>query len=154
STVPNFDIYIASQQKMAKAAAGAHATVLMSNHTEFDSAVPKIKAIAARRRNKPHPFEVGEDTVQRYFKVTEECSQAQRMQRNLRHVGLGERDFRAGNVRRVELSALACSRTEVFDIPLLSCRRIRYEQMDVMHRHRRRDRLVLVDLNADTVGSG
>ena len=84
STVPNFDIYIASQQKMAKAAAGAHATVLMSNHTEFDSAVPKIKAIAARRRNEPHPFEVGEDTVQRYFKVTEECAQAQRMKLSLR----------------------------------------------------------------------
>jgi len=84
STVPNFDIYIASQQKMAKAAAPSHATILMSNHTEFDSAVPKIKAIAARRRNEPHPFEVGEDVVQRYFKVTEECAQAQRVKLSLR----------------------------------------------------------------------
>jgi metallo-beta-lactamase class B len=84
STVSNFDIYISSQQKMAKAAAASHATILMSNHTEFDSAVPKIKAIAARRRGEPHPFEVGEDSVQRYFKVTEECAQAQRFKLSLR----------------------------------------------------------------------
>jgi metallo-beta-lactamase class B len=79
TTVPNFDIYIASQQKMGKAAAASHATILISNHSEFDAAVFKIKAIAARRRGEPHPFEVGEDTVQRYFKVTEECAQAQRV---------------------------------------------------------------------------
>jgi len=37
STVPNFDAYIKSQSKMAAAAAAA--TILMSNHTEFDNAV-------------------------------------------------------------------------------------------------------------------
>ena len=79
STLPNFDIYIASQRKMAKAAADFGATILMSNHTEFDSAVPKIKAIAARKSGEPHPYEVGKDAVQRYFKVTEECAQAQRL---------------------------------------------------------------------------
>jgi metallo-beta-lactamase class B len=84
TTVPNFDIYIASQLKMAKAAAASHATVLMSNHSEFDAAVFKIKAIAARRRGEPHPFDVGEDIVQRYFKVTEECAQAQRVKLSLR----------------------------------------------------------------------
>ena len=79
STVPNFDVYIASQRKMGKAAADSNATILMSNHTEFDSAVPKIRAIAARKPGEPHPFEVGKDVVQRYFKVTEECAQAQRL---------------------------------------------------------------------------
>jgi metallo-beta-lactamase class B len=79
STVPNFDIYIASQRKMAKAAADSNATILMSNHTEFDSAVPKIKALAARKRGEPHPYDAGKDVVQRYFKVTEECAQAQRL---------------------------------------------------------------------------
>jgi metallo-beta-lactamase class B len=77
--VPHFDTYIASQRKMAKAAADSNATILMSNHTEFDSAVPKIKAIAARKSSEPHPFDVGKDAVQRYFKVTEECAQAQRL---------------------------------------------------------------------------
>ena len=79
STVPNFDVYIASQRKMAKAAADFNATILMSNHSEFDSAVPKIKAIAARKSGEPHPYEAGKDAVQRYFKVTEECAQAQRL---------------------------------------------------------------------------
>src|ERR1700693_2081089 len=38
STVPNFDTYIKSQGKMAAAAAAANAAILMSNHTEFDTA--------------------------------------------------------------------------------------------------------------------
>jgi metallo-beta-lactamase class B len=72
---PHFDIYIDSQRKMAKAAAAAGATVLMSNHSEFDNAVTKIKTIAARKPGEPHPFEIGSDAVARYFKVTDECAQ-------------------------------------------------------------------------------
>src|SRR6202521_441231 len=49
STAPNFDIYIKSQSKMAAAAAASNAIILMSNHTEFDNAVPKIKMMAARK---------------------------------------------------------------------------------------------------------
>ena len=79
STVPNFDTYIKSQKKMAAAAAAAHATVFMSNHTEFDQAVPKIKMLAARKPGEPHPFELGEQVVQRYFAVTSECAEAQRL---------------------------------------------------------------------------
>src|SRR6266849_2372877 len=37
--VPHFDTYIASQRKMAERAGRRNATVLMSNHSEFDSAV-------------------------------------------------------------------------------------------------------------------
>src|SRR5260221_3668515 len=40
--VPHFDTYIASQRKMAELAASQNATVLMSNHSEFDNAVTKI----------------------------------------------------------------------------------------------------------------
>jgi metallo-beta-lactamase class B len=79
STVPNFDTYIKSQTKMASAAAAAHATILLSNHTEFDGAVTKIKMLAARKPGEPHPFELGEQAVARYFTVTSECGQAQRL---------------------------------------------------------------------------
>jgi len=79
STVPNFDIYIKSQEKMAAAAGAADATILMSNHSEFDYATTKIKLLAARKPGEPHPFEVGKDAVARYFTVTEECAQAQRL---------------------------------------------------------------------------
>src|SRR6202166_5197018 len=43
STVPNFDAYIKSQAKMAAAAAATNASILMSNHSEFDSATTKIR---------------------------------------------------------------------------------------------------------------
>src|SRR5499427_271269 len=76
--VPHFDTYIASQRKMAKAAADAGATVLMTNHSEFDNAVTKIKMMAARKPEEPHPFEIGADAVARYFKVTDECAQLAR----------------------------------------------------------------------------
>jgi metallo-beta-lactamase class B len=77
--VPHFDTYIASQRKIATAAAGATASILMSNHSEFDNAVTKIKLMAARKAGEPHPFDLGADAVARYFKVTDECAQAARL---------------------------------------------------------------------------
>ena len=77
--VPHFDTYINSQHKMAAAAAAAGATILMSNHSEFDSAVSKIKMLAARRAGESHPFDLGRDAVQRYFKVLDECAEAARL---------------------------------------------------------------------------
>ena len=79
STGPNFDTYIKSQAKMAAAAAAANATILMSNHSEFDNAVPKIRMMASRKPGEPHPFEVGKEAVARYFTVTTECAQAARL---------------------------------------------------------------------------
>jgi metallo-beta-lactamase class B len=79
STVPNFDTYINSQAKMAAAAAATNATILMSNHTEFDSAVPKVRMLPLRKPGEPHPFDVGKEAVARYFTVTGECAQAARL---------------------------------------------------------------------------
>jgi metallo-beta-lactamase class B len=76
--VPHFDTYINSQRKMAEAAARAGATILMSNHSEFDNAVTKIRLMAARKAGEPHPFEIGREAVARYFKVTDECAQVAR----------------------------------------------------------------------------
>jgi metallo-beta-lactamase class B len=77
--VPHFDTYIGSQRKMAARAADAGATVLMSNHSEFDNAVTKIKMLPGRKGGEPHPFEVGADAVARYFKVMDECAQVARL---------------------------------------------------------------------------
>jgi metallo-beta-lactamase class B len=79
---PHFDTYIASQRKMAAAAAQAGATVLMSNHSEFDQATSKIKMIAGRKAGEPHPFEIGKEAVARYFKVLDECAQVAQMKLN------------------------------------------------------------------------
>jgi metallo-beta-lactamase class B len=79
STAPNFDIYIKSQNKMAATAAAANATILMSNHSEFDSAFTKIRVLASRKPGEPHPFEVGKEAVARYFTVTGECALAAKL---------------------------------------------------------------------------
>jgi metallo-beta-lactamase class B len=77
--VPHFDTYIVSQRKMAQLAQSLGATVLMSNHSEFDNAVNKIKMVPGRKAGEPHPFELGRDAVLRYFKVLDECAQVARM---------------------------------------------------------------------------
>jgi len=79
STAANFDTYIKSQSKMASAAEAANATILMSNHSEFDSAITKIRMLPSRKPGEPHPFEIGKDGVARYFVVTGECAQAARL---------------------------------------------------------------------------
>ena len=79
TTAGNFDAYIRSQSKMAAAAAVANATVLISNHTEFDNAIPKIRLLALRKPGDPHPFETGKGAIARYFTVTGECAQAARI---------------------------------------------------------------------------
>jgi len=79
STAGNFETYIQSQRKMAEAAAARNATILMSNHSEFDGAVQKIKMMATRKPGEAHPFEVGAEAVGRYFQVTGECAEAARL---------------------------------------------------------------------------
>jgi len=73
--IQNFQTYINSQQHMAEKAAATRATVILSNHSEFDNAVNKNKMIAGRG-NGPHPYEVGAEGVQRYFQVMQGCARA------------------------------------------------------------------------------
>ena len=73
--IRNFQIYIDSQRKMAEKAAAARATVLLSNHSEFDNVVNKNRMLAGRG-NGPHPYEIGADWVQRYFQVMQGCARA------------------------------------------------------------------------------
>jgi metallo-beta-lactamase class B len=73
-----YDTYIASQQKMAEAAKATGATILMSNHSEFDDAWDRSRLVRLRRAGEPHPYELGNDAVQRYFTMTSECAMAAR----------------------------------------------------------------------------
>jgi metallo-beta-lactamase class B len=75
-----WDEYINSQRKIAKAAADAGATVILSNHSEYDNAYTKARLIAAPRQpGENHPFVVGADAVQRYFTVMAECAAASKL---------------------------------------------------------------------------
>ena len=74
----NFAIYRDSAKKMAMAAAGA--TVLMTNHTEFDGAYDRARiAQLPRTSGEKHPYESDAATVQRYFEMTGYCAEAQRL---------------------------------------------------------------------------
>ncbi len=73
--IRNFQIYIDSQRRMAEKARASGATVLLSNHSEFDNAVNKNRMLAGRG-NGPHPYEVGAEWIQRYFEVMQGCARA------------------------------------------------------------------------------
>ena len=74
-----YDRYLASSKKMAKAAADYGATMLLSNHSEFDDAYFKAHAAADRKAGGPNPFDVGADGVARYFTVVEDCTMAAKL---------------------------------------------------------------------------
>jgi metallo-beta-lactamase class B len=73
--IRNFQIYIDSQRHMAEKAAAAGATVILSNHSEFDNAYNRNRMLAGRGDG-PHPYEVGAVMVQRYFQVLANCARA------------------------------------------------------------------------------
>jgi metallo-beta-lactamase class B len=80
--IRNFQTYIDSQKKMAEKAAAVNATVLLSNHSEFDNAYNKNRMLAGRPSTPlgaggwSHPYEIGAKAVQDYFKVMQGCARA------------------------------------------------------------------------------
>jgi len=75
-----FAIYRDSQNKMAKASAAAGATVVMSNHTEFDRAYDRVRvAQLPRAAGEKHPYQADAATVLRYFEMAADCAEAQRL---------------------------------------------------------------------------
>jgi metallo-beta-lactamase class B len=76
----NFAIYRDSQRKMIDLARAAGATVLMTNHTEFDRAYDRARiAQLPRAAGEKHPYESDAATVQRYFEMGSLCAEAQRL---------------------------------------------------------------------------
>jgi metallo-beta-lactamase class B len=74
-----YDGYLASSKKMAKAAADFGATVLMSNHSEFDDAYFKAHTASGRKPGEANPFDVGREAVARYFSVVQNCTEAAKL---------------------------------------------------------------------------
>ena len=75
-----WDQYIESQKRIAKVAADANATVMLSNHSEYDNAYTKARLVTAKREvGEDHPFVVGAAGVQRYFTVMTECATASKL---------------------------------------------------------------------------
>jgi metallo-beta-lactamase class B len=75
-----WDEYVASQRRIGKVAADAGASIILSNHSEYDGAYTRARLIAAPRQvGENHPFIVGTDGVQRYFTVMAECATASKL---------------------------------------------------------------------------
>jgi metallo-beta-lactamase class B len=73
--IRNFQTYISSQKHIAAQAMATGATVVLSNHSEFDNAVNRNRMLAGRGDG-PHPYELGTEWVQRYFQVMQACARA------------------------------------------------------------------------------
>ena len=80
-----WDEYIDSQKRIAAAAKAAGASVIISNHSEYDDAYTKARLVALKREEgEQNPFILGADTVQRYFTVMEECATASKLRNGAR----------------------------------------------------------------------
>ncbi len=73
----HFDIYINSQKKFEKAVAAAGATILLSNHSEFDQAYSRGRM--QREPDGSSPFVIGATKVRNYFTVSGECAEAEKL---------------------------------------------------------------------------
>ena len=57
----------------------ADATVVINNQSEFNGAGDRLRMLADRKAGERHPLDVGAEAVARYFKIEDECAQAQRL---------------------------------------------------------------------------
>jgi metallo-beta-lactamase class B len=73
--IANYQTYIDSANRMQAESVHAGATVLLSNHTEFDNASVKTRMLASRGFG-PNPFVNGAESVKNYYAVTSNCAVA------------------------------------------------------------------------------
>jgi metallo-beta-lactamase class B len=71
-----FENYIKSAARFRDIVAKNGADVLIANHTNFDGTKTKLPALAKRQAGAPHPYVIGNQSVQRYLTVAEECAKA------------------------------------------------------------------------------
>jgi metallo-beta-lactamase class B len=77
--VAHFDQYLASERRLASLAAANGATVILNNQSQFNGAADRLRILADRQPGERHPLDVGTEAVARYFKIEDECAQAQRL---------------------------------------------------------------------------
>ena len=113
----------------------------------------RVSAVANRRVGlDPGSLQLGDERVD-VLHFEADVIDRPSLGRHQRSIGLAQRELSSGNGTSFEGESLPRRRTEVFAVPLLRGRRIRDHQVDVMHLHRCRERLVSVDLDADAVRS-
>lgn len=76
-SVARFQSYIDTQKRFTKLATDAGASVIISNHSEFDSGYMKARMVSSMLPGEEHPFVI-KDGVQRYQTVLLECAEAEK----------------------------------------------------------------------------
>jgi metallo-beta-lactamase class B len=69
-----FETYSTSAERFREVVADAGADVIISNHTNYDGSKEKLAALQARKPGDPNPYVIGNDSVQRYLTVADECA--------------------------------------------------------------------------------
>lgn len=73
---PGLEQYVGSIAHFLEAAARENVDVEVQNHPIFDDTPARLAALAARAPGEPHPFVMGADRYQRFWRVISECMQA------------------------------------------------------------------------------
>lgn len=69
-------IYSDTTQRYIGVLRDEKADIVLSNHTSYDAAVPKMEALKDRQPGQPNPFVVGQDGVKRFLTILGECALA------------------------------------------------------------------------------
>ena len=77
--VEHFDQYLASVRRQAVLAKEAGTTIIINNQSQFNGAADRLRILSDRKDGERHPLDVGTDAVARYFRIEDECAQAQRL---------------------------------------------------------------------------
>ena len=76
-SVARFQAYIDTQKRFAMLAKNAGASVIVSNHSEFDEAYMKVRMISSIAPGENNPFVI-KDGVNRYQTTLIECAEAEK----------------------------------------------------------------------------
>jgi metallo-beta-lactamase class B len=71
-----FRTYIASAEHFLAMARAAGADGMIANHLNFDESKERLPMLANRKPGDPNPYVVGQEGVQRYLTIAEECAKA------------------------------------------------------------------------------
>jgi metallo-beta-lactamase class B len=66
--------YVESAKRFAEIARQAGATIILSNHTDWDRSKVNLPMLAKRAAGTPNPYVTDAEHVRRYLKVAEECA--------------------------------------------------------------------------------
>lgn len=71
-----FQTYSTSAERFRDIVAKAGADTIISNHTIYDGSKQKLPEVLARKPGDPNPYVIGNESVQRYLTVADECAKA------------------------------------------------------------------------------